>query len=116
MGITTLSDAQLTTLQSANSPEEAAQRFVDIVTREMAQIVVDALDKALPQAIKTLGPSPAIEGWQNSIGGCAMTLNWERLRPSLPQCTIVAAVNRSSPTMSTLGFEVVGSVSVRGTF
>lgn len=116
MSLTSLSDPQITAIQAAASPEEAAQRFVQIVTRELGQIVADALDTTLPAIQKNLAGNSAIAGWQNHIGGCAIGLDWERVRPTLPACTFISSVERSTPTLSAMNVEVVGSISIRGTF
>lgn len=66
-----------TSINNAQTPEEAAQLFAAIASKALAEVLSKAISDSLV-ALSPLAVNPLIQGWQSLVQGCAVDLCWER--------------------------------------
>lgn len=113
-----MSADQVKSLTTASSPGEAAQVFLGEVSKGLAAVIAKALGDAVTNARTVTASSAAIEGWADLIGGCAMTMCWER-QLGLPVGQVVGFApmdTGSKKAPGAMGISVGGSITITGTF
>lgn len=106
------------TVMAAKTPEEAAVVFKEAATAAMAQVLTEAIAKAM--GTRPFADNPALAGWESFVQGLHVEMAWAK--PALKSTRALTQVTAYSPLkaisggvgQSLLGFEV--GISVKGTF
>ncbi|MBW6423397.1 hypothetical protein KX729_18225 [Rhizobium sp. XQZ8] len=72
-----LSTTSVNSVATSNSPEEAARKFQLAVSQGLAELIADAMGKAVNGMTAATTPNPAIAGWEKLIKGIGMQMVWE---------------------------------------
>ncbi|WP_375284213.1 hypothetical protein [Sphingobium yanoikuyae] len=106
------------TVTAASTPEEAAVIFKQAAAAALAQVMADALGKAL--GTQTFAANPALAGWQDFVGGVHFDFAWAKpalssVRPLTQITAYSPIIVNGAPSVHFLGGIEVG-ISIKGTF
>jgi len=65
-----------TSMQNAQTPEEAYKLFMANAGRGMLQVVADSLALVVANSVSSLSSNPNIQGWENFVDGCCCTFDY----------------------------------------
>lgn len=112
-----MSEIREVNLNSASTPEQAAQMFLGTVSVGLAALFAKAVDEALGKTLTSTKSISSIAGWQDLIGGAHMDLQWERNYDGSPKTLVAFAPYEQIEhlrTVKTIGVTI--GVSITGTF
>lgn len=100
-------------VSSAKSPEEAYKIFMGAVSQGLTQVMADALQVVVDQAVQSSAANSSIAGWQNYIRGCALACDFGAPGANSASSSIFCAAAPTTTAITTGGGI---SVSVGGTW
>ena len=91
------------------TPEEAAKRFLGEVTQGMGQVLANAIQQAIGEAVGNVGAPP---DWTRLVRGCVCNVYWDTPEGTDMQSLNAFASAGEVGALGGIGFEI----GIRGTF
>lgn len=111
-----VSAATINTLTNAGTPGEAAQAFLDAVSRGLAAVIAEKLGEVLTATVNASAANANIAGWNNLIKGASIDLVWERPQLGLAPAQICAFAPYTTDGVNALGVNVGIGINISASF